>query len=200
LSRRFGKKKSAILMFAFGITVNSVPLILGLLGVIATKPSNGLLAFIFAFSTIGAAFAIGSSIMLISMIADVVEDSELRTGRRSEGLFFAGSSFLQKAASGLGLFASGLVLWAAHFPSDKQPGQVDPHIVWNFAIVFLTTIAVLYGIAFVIISRFPITRGTHEANLRKLADEAALLSPTIAVDEAVVKDNTPADAAVRPVS
>jgi GPH family glycoside/pentoside/hexuronide:cation symporter len=200
LSRRFGKKKSAILMFAFGITVNSVPLILGLLGVIATKPSNGLLAFIFAFSTIGAAFAIGSSIMLISMIADVVEDSELRTGRRSEGLFFAGSSFLQKAASGLGLFASGLVLWAAHFPSDKQPGQVDPHIVWNFAIVFLTTIAVLYGIAFVIISRFPITRDTHEANLRKLADEAALLSPTIAVDEAVVKGNTPADAAVRPVS
>jgi Na+/melibiose symporter-like transporter len=185
LSRRFGKKKSAILMFAFGITVNCMPLILGLLGVVAAKPSNGLVAMIFAFSTVGAAFAIGSSIMLLSMIADVVEDSELKTGRRSEGLFFAGSSFLQKAASGLGLFASGLVLWAAHFPTDKQPGQIDPHIVWNFAIVYLTAVFVLYGIAFVIISRFPITRDTHETNLRKLAEETALLSPTIAVDEAI---------------
>ncbi len=199
LSRRFGKKKSAILMFAFGMVVNSMPLILGLLGIVAAKPSWGLVAFIFAFSTIGAAFAIGSSIMLVSMIADVVEDSELKTGRRSEGLFFAGSSFLQKAASGFGLFASGLVLWAAHFPTGKQPGQIDPHIVWNFAVIFLATIAVLYGIAFLIISRFPITRASHEENLRKLADEAALLSPTIAVDEAVVHSSEPADVVKSPI-
>jgi GPH family glycoside/pentoside/hexuronide:cation symporter len=185
LSRRFGKKLSAVLMFAFGFTINSTPLFLGLLGILEAKPSAGLVYTIFGFTVVGAAFSIGSSIMLISMIADVVEQSELATGRRSEGLFFAGSSFIQKASSGLGLFASGLVIAAAHFPTGKQPGEIDPHIVWNFAIIYLATVAVMYAIGFWIISYFPITRATHEANLKKLADEAALLSPTIAVDEAV---------------
>jgi glycoside/pentoside/hexuronide:cation symporter, GPH family len=185
ISRALGKKRAVIAMFIFGCVVNSTPLILGLIGVLAAKPSPGLIGFIFLCTSFGAAFAIGAGIMAISMIADVVEDSELRTGRRSEGLFFAGSSFIQKSASGLGLFASGLVLWAVHFPSDKLPGQIDPHIVWNFGVLYLVSVFALYGISLWIVSYFPITRASHEANLQKLADEAALVSPTIAVDDAV---------------
>ena len=172
LSRRFGKKLSAILMFSLGLTINSTPLVLGLLGILQAKASAGLVYLIFGFSTIGGAFAIGSSIMIVSMIADVVEHSEISTGRRSEGLFFAGNSFIQKAASGLGLFASGLVLWAAHFPTDKLPGQVDTRIVWNFSILYLAIVVALYGIGFWIISYFPITRAMHEENLQRLAGEA----------------------------
>jgi Na+/melibiose symporter-like transporter len=188
LSRILGKKRSAIMMFAIGIIVNSMPLILGLLGVLEPKPSIGLIALIFAFSSIGAAFAIGSSIMVVSMIADVVEDSETTTGKRSEGLFFAGSSFVQKSASGLGLLASGLVLAAVHFPNDKLPGKIDPHIVWNFCTLYLVIVFALYGTAFWILSHFPISRDTHQANLQKLSEEAALISPTIAVEEAVGHD------------
>jgi GPH family glycoside/pentoside/hexuronide:cation symporter len=177
LSRRLGKKLSAGVMFAIGLAINSTPLVLGLLGILTAKASGGLLALLFVFTTLGSALAIGSSIMLISMIADIVEDSEIRTGRRSEGLFFAGSSFIQKASSGLGLFASGLVLWAAHFPTDKLPGHIDPHVVWNFCIVYLSSSVGLYGIGFLIISFFPITRATHNENLRQLIAEAALATP-----------------------
>jgi Na+/melibiose symporter-like transporter len=198
ISRLLGKKRAAITMFAFGIIVNSMPLILGLLGILEAKPSPGLIGLIFGFSSIGAAFAIGSSIMVVSMIADVVEDSEITTGRRSEGLFFAGSSFVQKAASGLGLFAAGLVLSAAHFPSDKLPGQVDPHIVWNFCALYLVTVFVLYGVAFWILSHFPISRDTHQANLQKLSEEAALISPTIAVEDTVGHADEPSDARTAP--
>jgi GPH family glycoside/pentoside/hexuronide:cation symporter len=177
LSRRLGKKLSAGLMFALGLAINMGPFVLGLLGVLAPKASSGLLAILFTTTTIGSALAIGSSIMLISMIADIVEDSEIRTGRRSEGLFFAGSSFIQKASSGLGLFASGLVLWAAHFPTDKLPGHIDPHIVWNFSILYLASSVGLYGVGFLIIGFFPITRSSHDENLRRLAAEAAFATP-----------------------
>jgi glycoside/pentoside/hexuronide:cation symporter, GPH family len=170
LSRRFGKKESAIGMFACGLTISNVPLVLGLLGILTLK-TPGLLYLLFAIGSVGGAFAIGSSIMIVSMIADVVEDSEIRTGRRSEGLFFAGNSFIQKAASGLGLFASGLVLWAAGFPSDKLPGQVDPHAVTRFAIIYLVTTVVIYGLGFIVIGFFPISRQTHEETLRRLAAE-----------------------------
>lgn len=178
ISRWLGKKLAAGLMFASGCLINSTPLILGLMGIIAAKPSPGLVALLFGFTTVGSTLAIGSSIMVISMIADVVEDSEITTGRRSEGLFFAGSSFVQKAASGLGLLASGLVLWVAHFPSDKLPGQVDPHIVWNFAVIYLVSVLGLYGIGFWILSYFPISRASHKENLRRLAGEAGeILEP-----------------------
>jgi GPH family glycoside/pentoside/hexuronide:cation symporter len=176
LSRRFGKKESAIGMFACGMTISNVPLILGLLHVLV--PGWPYLVYLlFSFGVIGGAFAIGSSIMIVSMIADVVEDSEIKTGRRSEGLFFAGNSFIQKAASGLGLFAAGLVLWAAGFPSDKLPGQVPVHTVNKFAIIYMVTTIVIYALGFIVISFFPISRATHAENLRRLAAETAQGTP-----------------------
>jgi GPH family glycoside/pentoside/hexuronide:cation symporter len=138
-------------------------------------PENGspfLLPLLFVFAAIGGGLAIGSSILLISMLADVVEDNELRTGRRSEGLFFAGSSFMQKAASGLGLFASGLLLEAAHFPAHAVPGHVDPAILRNFALIYLPTTALTYIAATALIGFYPITREGHAENLRRLAAEA----------------------------
>ncbi|MEO0655517.1 MAG: MFS transporter, partial [Pseudomonadota bacterium] len=45
-----------------------------------------------------------------SMIADLVEQSELKTGRRSEGVFTAAETFVKKAVEGLGvLFASSVL-------------------------------------------------------------------------------------------
>jgi Na+/melibiose symporter-like transporter len=102
----------------------------------------------------------------------VVEDSELKTGRRSEGLFFAGSSFMAKAVSGLGLLLSGLLLGAIGFPADAVPGHVDPAIIRHMGLVYLPAIVVLYGIGIAIIWRFPIDRSHHEENLRRLAAEA----------------------------
>ena len=145
-------------------------------------PANGaasLVPILFAFSVVGLAFTTGSSILLVSMLADVVEDSELKTGRRSEGLFFAGSAFMQKAVSGLGLLASGLVLWIVHFPQNAVPGHVDPEIVRNLALVYLPLMVALYGIAIAIIGFYPISRETHEENLRRLAAETAKAAPEL---------------------
>jgi GPH family glycoside/pentoside/hexuronide:cation symporter len=116
---------------------------------------------------------IGSSILMSAMLADVVEDSELKTKRRSEGLFFAGSSFMAKAVSGLGILLSGLLLGAVGFPDNAVPGHVDPLVIRNMALVYLPSVVILYGIGILIISRFPIDRKDHEENLRKLVSEAA---------------------------
>ena len=128
---------------------------------------------LFGFGVIAGGLTIGASVLMLSMIADVVEDSELKTGRRSEGLFFAGASLIQKAVTGLGLLASGMVLWLAHFPTDAVPGHVDPQIVRRFALIYTPAVIVLYTIAMAILSRFPITREAHNENLRRLVGETA---------------------------
>ena len=120
----------------------------------------------------------------------MVEDSELKTGRRSEGLFFAGASFLQKAVSGLGLFASGFCCGWWAFPTHATPGQVDPQIVRNLVLVYLPALLLLYGTAMLIISRFPISREDHEENLRRLAEEAGLAAAPISTDLEMQDDAT----------
>ena len=146
-----------------------------LLGVFWANGSPWLVPTLFAFGAISGAMTIGSGILMAAMLADVVEDSELKTKRRSEGLFFAGSSFMAKAVSGFGILASGILLGVVHFPQNAVPGHVDPSIIRNLALVYLPAVMILYGLGITVISRFPIDRAGHEENLRKLAAEAALV-------------------------
>ncbi len=173
LSRRWGKRNSAIFMFIVGLAIAIVPLALRLYAVFPPNGSPQLVPILFGFSAISGALTIGSSIIMLSMLADVVEHNELKTGRRSEGLFFAGGSFLQKVVSGSGVAASGVLLSFVHFPDHAVPGHVDPQVLRNLALVYLPSLVILYGIAIAVISRYPISRGDHEENVRRLAAEAA---------------------------
>jgi GPH family glycoside/pentoside/hexuronide:cation symporter len=172
-SRRWGKRNSAIVMFLAGLAFVVAPLALRLYAVFPQNGARALLPTLFAFQTVGGALTIGSSIIMLSMLADVVEHNELRTGRRSEGLFFAGGSFLAKVVSGSGVAASGLLLSLIHFPDHAIPGHIDPHILRNLALVYLPALVILYGTAVTVISRYPISREDHEENVRRLAAEVA---------------------------
>ena len=198
-SRRWGKRDSAIVMFALGLVISVIPLGLRLLGLFFANGSPWLLPTLFGFQTFTGALMIGSSITMLSMLADVVEDNELKTGRRSEGLFFAGGSFMQKTASGAGFFLSTVVLSVVHFPNPAVPGHVDPTVLRNLALVYLPFLVVLYGSAIAVISLYSINREDHEENVRRLAAEAALIEAPIGTEEALA--HTPAvDAAVRPAT
>ncbi|HWA31052.1 MAG TPA: MFS transporter, partial [Rhizomicrobium sp.] len=154
-SRIFGKVKGAIFLFCTGYVISITPLVLGLMGIYFHAGMPNLMWILLGFAAFSGAMTIGASIPVTAMIADVVEDSEIKTGRRNEGLFFAGNSFLAKAVSGLGLLGSGLLLWASGFPTGAIPGKVDPAIVHHFALVYLVTITVVYGLGVVVIAMFP---------------------------------------------
>lgn len=173
LSKRMGKKGGAQLTKILAFVIGAIPISLRLLDVF---PANGepiLVPILFAQTMLSTAFSIVSSILISSMIADVVEDSELRTGRRSEGLFFSAAAFVNKAVSGVGIFASSMVLVAVSFPSGAQPGSVDPTVIRNLGLVYLPVLGVLYGAAIIAVSLYKITRESHEDSLRKLAAAAA---------------------------
>jgi Na+/melibiose symporter-like transporter len=172
ISKRLGKRLGAILLFAAGLAISIVPIGLRLLGLFWQNGAPQLLPALFVFGAISGAMTIASGILMTAMLADVVEDSELKTGRRSEGLFFAGSSFMAKAVSGLGLLLSGALLGVIGFPTDAIPGHVEPAIIRHMGLVYLPSVVVLYGLGIYIISHFPIDRSHHEENLRKLAAEA----------------------------
>jgi glycoside/pentoside/hexuronide:cation symporter, GPH family len=173
LSVRFGKKPAAVATAVAAGTLGPAPVVLRLLHLFPANHSPALLPTLLVVNTLVVTLIILSSILVSSMVADIAEDSELSTGRRSEGLFFAANSFVQKSVSGVGIFASTLLLSAIDFPRGAKPGEVAPTVVRNLGLIYIPTLILLYSCALAFLSTYRISRATHQANLDRLAERAA---------------------------
>ena len=168
LSARLGKKPAAIATSLAGILLGPLPVLLRLVGWFPVTGSAAFLPTLGAMNTLLVTVFITSSILVASMVADVAEDSEVSTGRRSEGVFFAANAFVQKSVSGIGIFTSTLLLRGIGFPADAKPGQVAPEIVRNLGLAFAPAIIVLYLCALACLAGYQITRESHAQNLERL--------------------------------
>ena len=119
--------------------------------------------------TINATCSVSSTILGASMMADVVEHSEDETGRRSEGVFFAGAFFIQKCTSGLGIFVAGSILAIAGFPEAAKPGTVPVETVDRLTILFAALYLSLGFAAAFLYRRFPFGKDEHLARVERLA-------------------------------
>ena len=104
-----------------------------------------------------------------SMVTDIVEASELDTGRRTEGVFSAGWFFVQKCGTGVGIFVAGLIVSLSGLPDKAQPGEVALPVIENLMIFYALMIFILSISGAWIFSRFPISRADHDARVAALA-------------------------------
>ncbi len=58
------------------------------------------------------------------------------------------------------------------FPQGAKPGQVDPDLLRNLALIYLPTIGGFYAVAITCLFLYRIDKTTHEENLRKLQQGA----------------------------
>lgn len=168
MSRKLGKKTAAITISLLAFVLAPMPVFLRLIGFFPENDSPVLLPLLLTFAIVDVMLIITSQIIIASMVADVVEDSELKTGRRSEGLFFAARTFANKIVSGMGLFVAGFILTRIGFPDGAIPGQVDPEIVRRLGLVYAPTLLLFYLASVALLSAYRITESQHEENLRAL--------------------------------
>lgn len=169
LGQALGKARGAALMALANYGFFSAPYWLRLAGLFPEAGSANLLPTLLAFLVGSTACGVSAFILASAMMADVVEDSEAKTGRRSEGLFFAGMFFVQKCTSGLGIFLAGLVLALAGFPDQAKPGLVDERVLDRMTLIYLCIGAVLALCAAAAFLRFPFGREEHAARVRGLS-------------------------------
>lgn len=103
-----------------------------------------------------------------SMVPDVVEFDELKTGERREGSFFSIFIFGEKLATGITLALSNYALGLAGFDSDLGT-EFQP----KSAIVTLRLLVGVLPIVFLVISWvacffYPITKKLHSDTLKQL--------------------------------
>jgi Na+/melibiose symporter-like transporter len=171
LARRLGKRQLVTIVIIGGIVGNVGPVLGRLAGVMPANGTPTLFAILFADVAFTFCMATMTTIMLTSMMNDVVEDVEVKTGRRSEGLLLAADSFFKKLVSSVGVFVSGVMLTVIGFPQHAVRGKVAPEIVVKLAYGYLP-ITALYLIAFCLLSFYQIDRAKHESNLALLKRRA----------------------------
>lgn len=169
LSRRFDKRRASILITIAIVTTSPISLILRLLGLFPADGAPLLIPLLFVTVAVSSAMLIVQGILFSSMLADVVEESEVRTGQREEGVFFAANIFVQKCVSGLGVFASSALLTLADFPAHANPGAVPEQIITNLSEYYIAAFVLLNFASMACVITFRITRTKHQENLEILA-------------------------------
>lgn len=168
ITARWDKKRSAMGIYAFQIVFSAAPVLLRLAG---WFPENGhplLFPIIWIHAVVNVAVIVLFGVVQSSMLADIVEHSQMSTGRREEGLFFASRSFAQKATSGIGAFIAGIALDLIAFPVGAAPGTVDPETIWQLGFIYGPVLMGFYLLALISIGFYRITRRGHNERVNVL--------------------------------
>ena len=104
-----------------------------------------------------------------SMMPDVIEYDELRTGERREGVYYGLWNFLTKFTSALGVATSG---WALKLFGYVPNVAQTPRALLGIRIFFALAPAIALLISLPILVRYPITRRSHAELRARLAGGA----------------------------
>lgn len=166
--RRVGKCRAAVSMLWFYLAITSLPLLVRLTDLV---PERGTLLFLLVGlqSAVGAGAMAMVLIAIAAMNADLVEEAELRTGQRSEGLMVSANTFVRKASQGLGTLAAGLVLMLTEFPIGVDRGKVPDDVLTRMGWLYLTITFVLVAMSTFILRGGRFGRDDHLARLERLS-------------------------------
>jgi GPH family glycoside/pentoside/hexuronide:cation symporter len=165
LHRRFGKPLSGAAAAVVALAIAGTPYVLFLAGL---WPETGTVlstTLFIAFTVVANTAGVTAIISSTSMVAEIVEAFEERTGKRAEGTFYAGNWLIQKSATGGGILLTSLIVQVVGLEPGTTQAAVAPEVVRNLAIAYLAVSAALALTAAFWLSRFPITRADHEARI-----------------------------------
>ena len=174
LTRGRDKKRTAIGLFLLSATLGPLPVGLRLLDPLVAVPlfpANGtdmLWWLLLLHSAFLVSLGVIGFILVGSMVADIVEESQRRTGRRSEGLLTAGPALAQKMISAGGVFIVGLLLSAFGFSVANPSVESMQQPIRNLAAFHVALSLTLPWIAIYLVSKYTITRHGHEQDVRSL--------------------------------
>ena len=174
LGRRFDKP-TLLSAVSFGLAINVVWLIgARLLGLL---PDNGH-PLIYPMQLLNLGIAVMLIVALqalsISLWADILDEQQLVTGRRQEGVVFAAGSFVGKATTGAGSLLAGIVIDLSGIAPGAAPGAVSQGVLQSLGWFTLITIGSLAMVAFLFFTRLQLSRADHMKVASQLAAQGSV--------------------------
>ena len=159
--RRFDKKAVILASCAAYALGPSVPFLLGLGGVL-TPQTPGLLPFLVAWTFFTHAPISVLTISVMSAIADIADENELRHGARQEGVLYSTRAVFAKIDQAVGAAIAGGVLSLIAFPVHAVPGAVSAGVLERLAVAYALS-GVPAAIALVFYARISLSREAWQA-------------------------------------
>jgi len=161
LHRRFDKKATIVTTCLLLTIFWSSAVTLRLFDLAPGNTTWELVVFIICLGSISSASGAILHISVMSALADVADENELKTGMRQEGIFYAARAFFGKASNAFGHTVAGLALKFIEFPDKAIPGELPSDMIFNLGLVD-GPFAMIWGfIAIFFYYRYRINRKYH---------------------------------------
>ncbi len=153
-----GTAVGALVLLAFFATA---PVVGRFLDMMPSNEHMALLPLLIFFSGAGYCMFAVLNVSVMSMLADIADQHELKTGNRREGMFYSARTFFSKATTALGTLVGGIAIDIIEFPSGAKPGEVPQEILTQLGLLDgpISVIPALIAIYFY--SRYAITKQEH---------------------------------------
>jgi len=176
LSDKFGKKETVMAVWAFQIFFAALPFALRYLdlaygtNLFPKNDSPWLLPVLCIHVVINVTAGIIVFSTLSSMLMDLVEEIQLVTGRREEGMLFSARTFADKAIGSFGPLFGGFILSFIAFPTSSvirevYNGSVPNEILAQLALWYIPICIVSFSAALLMVGGYSLSRGKHEENV-----------------------------------
>ena len=108
-------------------------------------PDNSMVVFalIYANWAVHVTMTILRVIAVQSLLADIVDEQELATGKRQEGVIFAAAFFSAKFISGFGYLIAGPFLDLIGLQAGARPGEVSSTVLWGLGLIMGPGLAII---------------------------------------------------------
>ena len=142
-SRRWGKRKAVIVFIVVSSLLHPIAPLLHLYGFTPPTGSTALLGVVCLFVVINQCFTIAILHTSGAMLPDVVDEMELSTQLRQEGMLNSALMLTQKVTFGLGSFCAGLAIDYAGFAGVTSAADTTPEMLTRLVWVYGAGIALL---------------------------------------------------------
>lgn len=156
------KRSLAVGLTLVGILLNTLPVALRLLDAFPENGSDALYWVLVLQNFVVGIVAVLLMGIMASMLADLVEQSQLATAHRPEGLIMATVTFSKKAAMALGTALAGALLDLAAFPTAAAVGEVPAPILFRFGLIYMPVLLVSGVVGAYFLGRYKVARADHE--------------------------------------
>ncbi len=130
--RRIEKRPLVIFAIIGYAIVHPAPYLLRWAGLWPENGADLLLPAMLAATALATWCLAAANVCVMSMLADLVDEHQLTSGRRQEGIFYSARVFFAKAANSIASFFAGITLaYYAQLPANSIPGQVDEGILFR---------------------------------------------------------------------
>ena len=165
-------QKQHLLIFAVaGLAINTAWFVPGrLLGWLPENGTTLLFAIVFVQWMINTAFTIVRTVANHSIMADIADEHELKTGRRQEGVFFAAAAFAQKFVMGFGYMIGGPLLDVVGLETGMAPGEAPASALLGIGIVIGPVMALLLMVPWWMATKLDVSRERLQEVQNKLDD------------------------------